>query len=226
MIGTRFAARNISLSKFNISLFSSHSTVNVKTRILEHSLPHVHSCGWTDKTLILGSDDAGFSSLSHTIFTRGPVELVEFFLQKKRTFVINQVNKSTFDSENIQELIAQSLLQKAFESHIDFVSPYLNSWSSALALIAQPNELQHSIKHSLDIADDLCKIANIRTTKGDWYVTRSLFVTIYCSTELYMLTDTSENLEDTRKFIKRCLDCYIQSTHIPWNAFVPFNFRH
>jgi ubiquinone biosynthesis protein COQ9 len=48
--------------------------------------------------------------------------------------------------------------------------------------------------------DDLSFLCypNLNATRGDWYTHRAFLLSFYGTSELYMLTDSSDKLEDTK----------------------------
>jgi len=59
---------------------SEESEAARRLRVLAASLSHVPKVGWTAEALALGAVDAGLPAVSHGIFHRGPIELVEYFM--------------------------------------------------------------------------------------------------------------------------------------------------
>jgi ubiquinone biosynthesis protein COQ9 len=51
-------------------------------RVLERALDHVHTYGWDMRAVSRACEEEGLSSAFGGIFNRGPVELVEFFIQE------------------------------------------------------------------------------------------------------------------------------------------------
>eukprot|EP01041_Mallomonas_annulata_P001493 gene1493-2875_t len=186
--------------------FSSQEENNppIREKILSYSINHVKECGWSDLALAMGTKDAGLPSTSHTIFGRGAVELVEYFMLKKRQDVMKKLETISSD------LPGPERLQLFMEAHLDYLEPYISSWPSALALIADPSpsQIPHSIDNAILLSDDFCKVADLKTSKLDWYMERGALLSIYCSSELYMITDTSDGFTDTKSFLRRSLSCY------------------
>ena len=70
---------------------------------------------------------------------------------------------------------------------------YLESWPDALAVQAQPSEVPHSLRNYGTIADIIWRASGDKSVDFSWYVKRAALTGIYVSTELFLLTDKSEN---------------------------------
>eukprot|EP00291_Cryptomonas_curvata_P006794 CAMPEP_0172204300 /NCGR_PEP_ID=MMETSP1050-20130122/31855_1 /TAXON_ID=233186 /ORGANISM="Cryptomonas curvata, Strain CCAP979/52" /LENGTH=135 /DNA_ID=CAMNT_0012882795 /DNA_START=139 /DNA_END=542 /DNA_ORIENTATION=+ len=56
---------------------TSKDVNDIRWKILESAVPHVHQWGWTTEAISLGAQDQGLSPYSHGLFPRGAVELAE-----------------------------------------------------------------------------------------------------------------------------------------------------
>jgi rpsU-divergently transcribed protein len=129
---------------------------------------------------------------------RGPVELVEFFLAQKRGHVNTELQ--TVPSEEDVGEIQLGRLRRLVELHMEYVSSsgLLPTWPSALALLSDPRHAQTSVAAAVDLSGDLCRAAGLSPSRLDWYSERLLLVSLYSGAELFLLTDASENIEDTK----------------------------
>lgn len=189
--------------------------------ILEASIKNVAALGWTQECIAKGVMDLGLPPLTHRVLGRGPVELVEYFIDKKRNYAKervaalqakrNQPEPSTeseptdarrtdsfSQADHRSPLTTDEILQEAIEAHIDYIAPYVHTWPSALALFADPMQVSVAMTTGLQLADDIVTYGGIEASRGDWYTERLLAIMLYTSTELYLLTDTSPNFADTR----------------------------
>jgi len=184
----------------------------LRFRLLEQAMLHVPVLGWSEDALAKAATDLGMPPLSFRIVNRGPVELVEHFLRKKMAHVrsVMQTNKEEEKGGNKgqseRSLGSEYILERAIEAHLDYIHPHLSTWPSALALLAEPQQVPHTLTIMQDVLDDLCEFADIQTSRIDWYVERGLLLSLLGSTELFMLTDNSQDLTDTKLFLKRAFD--------------------
>lgn len=203
--------------KFSSGNFASGRTV--KQQILAEALNNVPVWGWSEESIAYAVQKLGLPALSHRIVERGSAELVEYFLNHKRqevAFVVDsQFNiaaekDSEFESSSASDtdeqehekssVTSDSRLIVAISAHMDMIAPYRNSWPSAIAcLLAAPTtQMPYTLKTLWILADDLSEYAGIEASRLDWYTERLLLLGLYCTTELYMLTDSSENLRETK----------------------------
>jgi rpsU-divergently transcribed protein len=91
-------------------------------------------------------------------------------------------------------------LDKMLQLHFEFVnsSGLKQTWPAALALLAHPLNLPSSLSQLNDISGDLCDAARISPTRLDWYSERLMLASVFVSSEMFFLTDDSEDLKDTR----------------------------
>lgn len=174
---------------------------DIREKLLSRALEYVHTIGWQDECLARAAVDLGLPSLSHSIARRGAYEMLEFYLEQKRLHVykLMQDRSKIFENGNYSAEEANELkLRMAIEAHLDYIIPYRKSWAEAVSLTIDPLELPYSFRSFYSVVDDLCYFSDIRTSRLDWYTERMLMGMLYTSTELYMLTDQSENFNETK----------------------------
>ena len=195
---SRLIVSNLSTSA---SASGSRSDAEVKELILRSALANVPLLGWTDDAVAKAMKDAGYDSLSHTMIANGSVELVTYFMDIKREHVSKRLSEKYsivgLDDEGVQTN-TDEVVYDAIEMHLDYIAPYLSSWPKALALLAEPSQFPSTLQLMTDTADDICHHAGMKASRMDWYSDRGLVLLVFCSTELFMLTDYSEKMEDTR----------------------------
>ena len=199
---------------------------DVKLALLEGALLHVETLGWTDVALAKAATEIGLSPLTHSLASRGAVELVEHFLKKKREHVSKVVlsfkdelcvarergdgagEEPAGAQQGIDKKRSVLLLTRAIEAHMDFIAPHRQTWSSALALVAAPQNALNTLGAVADLADDLCEFADIQATRSDWYTERCLLLALYGSVELFVLTDSSVGLKESKDYLRRSVEMW------------------
>ena len=186
---------------FSASSFEGKTDSEIRRTILQTAMGNVPLLGWTDDALAKAMKDVGYDSLSHTMIASGPVDLVTHFMTMKREHVSEQLSKKYalvgLDDDGEQSN-TNEVVRDAIEMHLDYIAPYLSSWPKALALLAEPSQIPSTIQMMTETSDDICHYAGMKSSRLDWYSDRGLVLAVFCSTELYMLTDYSENMQDTR----------------------------
>ena len=180
-------------------LYGVNATISIddKIAILDCSLKHVHQFGWTQETIHAAVEELGLPTAAHTVVNRGVYDLVEHFTNRRREYVISTVRKlpTTMLPDTDKPV---DRVQAALDAHISFVQPYLKSWPSALAIMAEPALWTSTSSSLLGIADDICVLEDVKAFRIDWYSERILAAYLFASTEVYMLADCSHELSDTR----------------------------
>lgn len=182
--------------------------------------------GWTSDSIAKAIKDLGIQGgpLLHGILDRGGYDLVHHFLDEKRKHVYSTVianGSSVFvDFQSGQLSIEEAKLSYAIETHFEYMLPYLHTWPSGVAVLADPRYANETFNLALATSDDLCHLSAMQSTRADWYSDRLFALSVYCSSELFLLTDHSANFEDTRSlvlhieiFVFILLNCFLQSIY-------------
>ena len=195
------APTHFAFSRFSSTAADTKSDAEIREQILHTALGNVPLLGWTDDAVAKAMRDIGYDSLSHKMIADGPVELVTYFMAMKREHVSKKLSEKyalvRLDDDGTQTN-ADEVVYDAIEMHLDCIAPYLSSWPKALALLAQPSEFPNTLQLMTETADDICHFAGMKSSRMDWYSDRGLVLLVFCSTELFMLTDYSENMQHTR----------------------------
>lgn len=191
------------------------SSASIREQILTESLKYVEELGWSNECLVRATKELGLPPLSHRIVRRGSPELVQFLMDRKRSHV-QKILQSYEEEKALKEEseeqnnadqehhhlplddLHEEQLKLAIMSHLEYIRPYRSSWSEAIAVSLDPRELTYSLPSLFMLIDDLCHFADIKTSRLDWYTERALMLYLYGTSELFLLTDSSENLQDTR----------------------------
>ncbi|KAG9413682.1 Ubiquinone biosynthesis protein coq9, mitochondrial [Aphanomyces cochlioides] len=180
--------------------------------ILTHGLRHVNTSGWTLESLGNGARDAGFPSVAHGMFPRGPIELVEYFMDDVQRQVQDKLAAET------EDLPVTDRLKRGIKFRLEILAPYLSMWPQAMALGALPQNAPTTVKKLAEMIDDIWVYAGDRSTDMSWYTKRAVLTGVYTSTELFMLTDQSPNHEETWRFLDRRIEEAIALGELPNNA--------
>lgn len=183
-----------------------NSSRSIRESILLTSLKYINQYGWSNECLAQATKDLGLPPLTHRVVRRGAPEIVQFIMDKKRVHVQSMISDFQANLSSHEDIDAgvhpddfdEKLLKTAILGHLEYLQPYQNTWAEAIAISLHPNELPYSLPTVFTLVDDLCYFAEIKSSRIDWYTERALMMYLYGSTELYMLTDTSEEMKDTR----------------------------
>lgn len=135
-------------------------SIQIKTKILEAALTFVPAHGWTKTSLSHGAEQIGFPSIAHGMFSRGGVEIVEYFNGKCNTELIECMKQMS--NENSYE-IPTKFVAKAVETRLRMIEQYKDIWPQALALMAMPPNVPVTLSNLLTMVDDICYYAGDRS---------------------------------------------------------------
>ncbi|XP_013107312.2 ubiquinone biosynthesis protein COQ9, mitochondrial [Stomoxys calcitrans] len=181
----------------------------VRVKILEASLQHVPTLGWTRKAIVQGAEDAGYPSVVHGMFPDGGFDLVAYFNGKCNDEVLATMQKET---ENGAKEISNPLefLVRFVRMRTEMTIPYKAQWPQAVALMALPKNAPTSLAQLLTLVDDICYYSGDRSVDIGWYTRRVGLAGIFKMTELYMLQDNSLDHSQTWEFLQNRMDDAIQ----------------
>ncbi|ELR21024.1 coenzyme Q9, putative [Acanthamoeba castellanii str. Neff] len=157
--------------------------------------------GWTVEALSLAAAEQGLSNLAHGLFRRGPVELVEHFIAKCNARMLEELSALDMEHMTLKEKI-----RAAIHARLRQYAPHIATWPQAIAILAQPSNASTSFSLMFNTINDIIYVAGDSTIDFDWYTKRAVLAGVYTSTELFMLTDASDNFADTWAFLNRRLE--------------------
>jgi ubiquinone biosynthesis protein COQ9 len=147
--------------------------------ILQNALSHVTELGWTVESLAAGAKDAGYPSVAHGMFTRGPIELVEYFMENCNVQLKQKLTESTAE---LQAMSVADRLKFGIRTRLQLLMPVFSTWPQAMALGALPQNAPTTMKSLANMADDIWYFAGDQSTDASWYTKRAILTGIYAST--------------------------------------------
>mmetsp|Transcript_23984 Transcript_23984/g.70358 ORF Transcript_23984/g.70358 Transcript_23984/m.70358 type:complete len:324 (-) Transcript_23984:53-1024(-) len=184
-------------------LFSQGSG-DTKELVLKHALAHVPNMGWTNESLACGAVDAGLPAVSHGVVSRGPVELVEYFMESAARSTAEDV-RNRRDELFDPEAGADAKLKAVMELRLRLLIPYLPHWPQAMALGLLPQNIVTTARNLALLSDEICYAAGLDEGDLTWYTHRTRVVAVYSAAEVFMLTDESADFTETWEFLERRL---------------------
>ncbi|RYH18812.1 COQ9 family protein [archaeon] len=181
-------------------LCSTTETPDIREKLLSKALEYVKEHGWNEVCLSMAAKDLNLPPLAHRIVEKGAADLVCAFLDRKHMHVSKEMDKRRTERQQQQQNTAtiSSSMIEAIELHLGYIHPYKHTLPEAMAICMEPLCLSYTLPLIFRTADDLCYFADIHTSQSDWYTERLLAAALHTSTELYYLTDSSPDFQDTR----------------------------
>ncbi|KAG9287131.1 hypothetical protein G9A89_001025 [Geosiphon pyriformis] len=175
--------------KFSLIRLITIANNDIPYLILKSALEFAPQHGWTIDAISKGAKSLGYSSVTHGMFPRGGLELLDFFLLESR-------RKMTLEIADKME----GLIGLHYSAEFD-----KTFYLSALAIMAQPNNLKMSFEHLAKLSDEIWFLAGDKSANMSWYTKRGELALIYSATELYMTQDKSPDFQETWAFLDRRL---------------------
>ncbi|KAI8902480.1 COQ9-domain-containing protein [Globomyces pollinis-pini] len=173
----------------------------LQTQLLDASLLYVPEYGWTKTALMNGAESLGWTSMSHGICKRGPIELVEHFIQTSTA----QLSEELKSHPDFLDLKTTARIKRLVSIRLMMTSPYIDKWPQALSLMGLPQNAPNTVKQLAELVDEIWFLAGDQSIDLNWYSKRMLLAGVYTSTELFMTTDKSTDFQDTFAFLDRRL---------------------
>ncbi|KRX77124.1 Ubiquitin domain-containing protein UBFD1 [Trichinella sp. T6] len=162
--------------------FGEAVTNDFKKSVLQAAMPFVSKYGWSTKAVAAGLEKLNLSAAAANIFESPSAELV------------------------LAEQPNELFLQIALEARLEMLKPYRRLWAEALQQLISPTKAAEALTLTFSMCDDILYYMGDHSLDFSWYTKRTSLLILYNSAELYMLQDYSDDISDTKAFLKRRLD--------------------
>ncbi|GAX79739.1 hypothetical protein CEUSTIGMA_g7180.t1 [Chlamydomonas eustigma] len=185
------------------STSNREDTSDLRLALLNSALGHVKRCGWSQAALEAAAAELNISPASTGLIKRREAELVEHAMKLWNHQFETELERRNADIMGMKE--TRHRLATALRMRLEMVHPYIDTWPQALSIAARPSNLPHSLKYLFELLDSAWHASGEQTTDVRWYTQRGMLAAVYCSTELYMLSDHSPEYEETWQALDRRL---------------------
>ncbi|CAH0729642.1 unnamed protein product, partial [Brenthis ino] len=174
---------------------------DIKKRILAKALEFVQKSGWSVESLAQGAEAAGYPGIAHGLFPNGGGDLVHFFNVTCNESLVEEMK--TWPKEDLKESkVPAQQIENAIMTRLLMIDPYKSTWPKAMAIQTLPNNVPNCLATLLSLVDDICYHTGDRSVDFNWYIRRVGLAGIYKASELFYLTDATQNSSGTRNFVK------------------------
>lgn len=206
---------------------SNNNSSNLREQLCEATLKKIDQHGWTANAVEAALNDfklspasasllpGGIAYVAHYLDTTCNVRLAQhlFSLQqrhrdavsaKEEQQVTNDVEDD--DKEELKEIFENASARAAYAMHyrLTLLDDLHQQWHQAIGLrVRLPRE---ALNNRLLLSDEIAAFANYNSPSMAWYADRAVIGSIYQAAELYWLTDTSKQRNNTKDLICRRLD--------------------
>ena len=173
-------------------------TQDVTARLLQAALPHVAFDGWSDTTFLAACEDAVVvPEVARLACPRGAFDLAVRFHHDGDDAMRNALTKTDVTSMKIREKITYAVRLR-METIDD-----KEAVRRAATLMALPQYAGEGAKLIWRTCDQIWTALGDSSEDVNWYTKRLTLSSVYASTVLYWLGDTSPNHEATWVFLDR-----------------------
>lgn len=179
---------------------------DIAHQILNIALEHVPTYGWSQKAIDKAIESLELSPSSSGMFKRGAADLVIHFIEKcnnELSDILAAESRRFLDKTSSTDEDISQFIEKAIQTRLKMITPYINSWPQAMAILASPMATADCLENGAHMVDEIWYHAGDMATDMSWYAKRGAVAAIYLATEVFMLQDKSPNFEDTWEFLSR-----------------------
>lgn len=206
---------------------TSHTASNIivdattpEAILLTKAIEHIPRLGFTKASIDAAVKDLGYlDSIQSLVTASSPhsaeFSLVLFWLKLQRQKLYNEVLDPNLAFHTVKDEYERVLY--LLNKRLLYNKPIVGLLGLALSQLVMPYNLGSSMEELHNLSDDVAFYAGDNSNDSAWYAKRLLFSSVYVKSELYMLQDTSEDFERTRKFVESSVSS-IKAAGASYNA--------
>lgn len=179
---------------------------SVETLILNKSLDYVPQYGFNGLCITQAIQDLKYPDSLQSALTASPsgnsleLQLMLHWLRYQRQQLHNHVLDASLPFHSISDEYKR--VSYLINKRLEYNQPIIGQLASGLSQLVVPYNMSQSLEELHNLSDDIAFYAGDTSNDFAWYSKRASFSTIYVSSELYMLQDTSEGFAKTREFVE------------------------
>ncbi|KAL8243889.1 hypothetical protein R6Q59_010147 [Mikania micrantha] len=173
----------------------------VHDKILSAALRRVPEYGFSEKSLALGAEDAGYLEVSVQLFPRGVYDLIQYHLVTQRLALKDRVQFTTEPKMGLTRKVKTLAIERLLAN-----KDIIHQWQGALGHMSLLGNIPASLQELGLLADEIWYLAGDTTVDFNWYTKRASLSMVYASSELFMTTDASKDFAATQEFLERRLE--------------------
>ncbi|PVU89051.1 hypothetical protein BB559_005254 [Furculomyces boomerangus] len=173
----------------------------IRTELMDLALENVKVSGWTPKSVVDASKQLGLSPMAYKIGGGNEAGLIKYFFEKSLKETVKIVKGADDFPTGLKDRVLY--ISKV---RLGQTIPYSHTWEQATQILAMPQNVSVGLNALKTLSNEIWYLAGDSSHNMDWYVKRTLLATLYASTELYMITDKSQDHASTYKFLEGGID--------------------
>lgn len=131
-------------------------------------------------------------------------QLMLYWLKSSRQRLVEDVLGG--DSEFHKISNEYERVKYMINKRLEYNQPIISKLGHGMSLLVVPYNIPQSIEELHNLSDDIAYYSGDLSNDFAWYSKRFSFSSVYVSSELYMLQDSSENFEKTKEFVNNKVD--------------------
>lgn len=177
---------------------------NIESKILANAINYIPQYGIDKRCITQAIRDMNYSDSLQSVLTSKPgsleYQLSEFWLKFQRDklnqYILN--GGSQFHSIKDEYDRIEHLINKRLEYNI----PIKDKLSQLLSQLIIPYNIPNSMQELHNLSDDISYFAGDLSNDFAWYSKRITISSVYVSSELFQLQDSSHDFKFTKQFVK------------------------
>jgi ubiquinone biosynthesis protein COQ9 len=160
---------------------------------------HAAFDGWSPAALDMAAAELGVPvDRARLAFREGAVQMIGGWFDS-----IDQAMLAAFPPEDVAALKIRERIGRLVMFRLENMASHREALRRALAILAMPQNAPEAARLAWRAADRMWRLAGDRATDFNHYSKRAILVSVYASTTLVFLDDSSEDLAETRAFLDR-----------------------
>ena len=173
-----------------------------RDEIMLAALTHVPFDGWTRRTLEAGAADAGQPpAMALRAFPGGVPDLVDHLSDWADRRMLEALGKLDLDSMRVRDRVTAGV-----RARLEGLEAYREALRRLLSYLAMPQNAPLAVRLTWRTVDAIWYAAGDEAADFNYYTKRGLLASVYTTTVLYWLADTSEGAADTWAFLDRRIE--------------------
>lgn len=171
----------------------------LRPHLVRAMLPHVAFDGWTWTAVDAAADELGIPRPRARLAFSGPIDMADAFAA-----MADDDMTAALAAEGVGAMKIRQRITRAVEVRLEQAMPHREAVRRALAQLAlDPPRAARTLWRT---ADAMWRAAGDTATDFNFYTKRAILGAVYSSTLLVWLSDESEDMADTRAFLRRRID--------------------
>ncbi len=173
-----------------------------RERLIEAALPHVVFDGWSKATLDAAIAKSGVNAgLAKQAFPRGGIDMALAFHHRSDKALEAELGAAKLADMRIRDRIIHCVRRR-----IELVAEHRDAVRRGATLLAMPAYVPEGARAIWQTADIIWNACGDTATDYNWYTKRMILGSVYSTTVLYWLGDSSPDFAKTWAFLDRRIE--------------------